>query len=573
MPKGRSRRGPSREGLTVDTAAALRAVANRFGGADGVRKRALLRRASRGALRDTAALLAYHDVLLFLLAYPESAAMRDLADRELVRVGDAARAIDAGGPGRERIMLEDTGIAWSAITIAFSFPIVRWLVDRYPAIADADSFGGGGELLAEWLRHALPPAEFALIDTSEDDPEALLEAGADGCRGNRLAWLVAQLDRLPCEDTLREAIFDSLQLYVTLRPRDTPLSRTFARGLTGPTFFHRDSLMRGADVDRLLATRLSRPRRLTRREAESLVDAGRAVLAMLGRETDPITHADDAGTRYFDLGRGVAIALYSARPARRNPLDTHIGYVLFKNTVPVGYGGGWPFLGRCRIGINIFAPFRGGESAFLMASVLRVYAQLFSVERFIVEPYQFGAGNREGLESSAFWFYYRLGFRPVERKLQGLASDEFERMEREHGYRPPLAVLRRFTRSDLERVVLHNSTPACDAAELSDAVTAWIVSRFAGRRDRAVAFAERRVMAALGRAPMSRWGNAELAALRAFAPLLAQIGDLDRWPRRDKARLAALVRAKARDEFRHFALMTGFARLREALNAVAARVR
>ena len=39
---------------------------------------------------------------------------------------------------------------------------------------------------------------------------------------------------------------------------------------------------------------------------------------MLGRETDPITHADVARTRYYALGRGVTIALYSALPARRS---------------------------------------------------------------------------------------------------------------------------------------------------------------------------------------------------------------------------------------------------------------
>ena len=116
-------------------------------------------------------------------------------------------------------------------------------------------------------------------------------------------------------------------------------------------------------------------------------------------------------------------------------LDSTLATSCSKNRVPIAYGGGWPFLGTCKIGISIFAPFRGGESAFLMVSVLRVYAQLFAVERFVVEPYQFGAGNREGLESGAFWFYFRLGFRPVEPKLHAVALDEFEQMRRKPGYR------------------------------------------------------------------------------------------------------------------------------------------
>ena len=571
----RSPGGPGRgspfAALTLDAVAALRSVANRFGGAEAARKRSLLDAAAHAALTDVDALLAYHDVLLFLLAYPESVAMRVRAQRELDRVAQAACAIDANGPARARGKLSGTGIAGSTITIAFSHAIARWLVARYPHCADVDSFGARGPLLAEWLRRALPPAEFALIDAHEDAPDALLEAAAAGFRGSRLAWLLNALQRVACDDAVREALFDALDAFIALRPAASTLSRTYARGRAAPVFYHRAPLMRGVDADRLLATPLPPSPRLSRGDRVRLTDAGRAVLAMLGRETDPITHADPRRTRLVDAGRGVTLALYSARTERRNPLDSHIGYVLFKNGVPVGYGGGWPFLGRCKIGINIFAPFRGGESALLMASVLRVYAHCFAVERFIVEPYQFGAGNREGLASGAFWFYYRLGFRPVDARLRDLAYAEFARMAREPGYRPPLPVLRRFTRSDVERVVVAGARPACDPADLSEAVTAWIAARFGGRREAAVAYAERRVSAALGPSRVGRWSDAERAALRAMAPVLAQVPDLHAWPARDKARLATLIRAKAGDEYRYFATMARLPRLRDALDAIAGR--
>jgi hypothetical protein len=538
--------------LEPATVAALRSVANRFGSADGARKLALLRAAADAPLCDVEVLLAYHDVLLFLLAYPATAGMRSLAARELARVAAMARDIDAHGTAGARARLRGSGIAWSEITIAYSYPIALWLVSRYPGCADVDSFGARGALLAKWLRHALPPAEFELVDSGDDAPETLLEAATTGWRGSRLAWLVAQFERLPCDSALREALYDSLDLFLTLNPRDAPISRTFVSGLAAPAFYHRSPLLRGVDADRLIATPLPPARRLGRDACQHLVDAGRAVLAMLGRETDPI-----------------AIALYSALPARRGALDSHIGYVLFKNSVPIGYGGGWPFLGTCKIGINIFAPFRGGESAFLMASVLRAYAQLFAVERFVVEPYQFGAGNREGLESGAFWFYFRLGFRPVDPKLRALALDEFEQMRRKSGYRTSLSVLRRFTRSDLERSTVPGARAACDAAALSEATTAWIGTRFHGRRDRAEAAALRGVVSALELQEARGWNDDERKALRAMAPVLVQIADLHAWPAREKRRLAALIRAKGGDEYRYFALMAGFARLRSGLNAIA----
>jgi len=558
---------PARQ-LEAETVTALRAAANRFGRADDASGLALLRRAADEAIGDRTVLLAYHDVLLFLLAYPATAAMRSLAARELTRVAAAARDIDAHGPERARGSLRGSGIAWSEITIAYGYPIVHWLVTRFPECADIDSFGDRGVLLGQWLRHGLPPTEFELLACGEDSPEALLEAGTKGWRDSRLAWLVAQFERLPCDPALRETLYDSLEAFVSLNPRDAPISRTFARGLPAPVFYHRVPLLRSVDADRVIATALPRAHRLGRDARQQLIDAGRGVLAMLGRETDPITHADIKRTRHYNLGRGVDIALYSATPAQRTALDSHIGYVLFKNTVPIGYGGGWPFLGTCKIGINIFAPFRSGESAFLMASVLRVYARLFAVERFVVEPYQFGAGNREGLESGAFWFYFRLGFRPVKPKLRALALDEYEQIRLTPGYRTPLSVLRRFARSDLERPLIQGAQAACDPALLSQAVTAWIASRFRGRRDRAEAAALRSVAAALGIGDAAGWNDDEHRALRAMAPVLAQIKDLHAWPGPDKRRLVTLIRTKGGDEFRYFALMASFARLRSALNAV-----
>ena len=100
----------------------------------------------------------------------------------------------------------------------------------------------------------------------------------------------------------------------------------------------------------------------------------------------PMVIADPARVAWYDLPRGASIALYVQQALHRSPLDAHVGFVLFKNGLPVGYVGGWPFLGSCRIGINIFAPYRGGESAYLFCQVLRTYARLFGVDRFVAAP-------------------------------------------------------------------------------------------------------------------------------------------------------------------------------------------
>jgi len=553
--------------LETDAVDALRATALRFGGEHAARKRAAIKACAACDIDDPTTLVAYHDCLLCLCAYPETRALRDDARAELNRVAAAARRIAEGGPTRVRARLANSGIAWTGVTINFGWDIARWLVRRFPQRAEIDSFGDDGAAPQAVLAEALSPMEFELAASAESSWEFVDSASA-GRRGTRLAWLVDAFLRLPCSDALREHLFDTLRTFIVIAPRDSMLSRTRVRGLPARTFFHRGGLLRSVDLPALLADPLPAPRRLSAADRLHVVDAGRAMLAALGRETDAIALAYPPGVAWYELGRGVALALYTMRPDRRSPVDSHVGMMLFKNTIPVGYGGGWPFLGSCKIGVNVFAPFRGGESAYLFAQVLRVYRERFAVGRFVVEPSQFGGTNREGLQSGAFWFYYRLGFRPVERRSAALAAAEWARVRADPAYRTPIAALRRFTGSDMELRL--DDAPDCEPAALSDAATAWIARCHGGDRTAAERAAVATVARALGAAGHVRWDAEEQRAFRALALLFVQIPGLDRWPASDRRALVALARAKGRDEFRFHDLLARHRRLREALAALGA---
>ncbi len=545
----------------------LRRLALTFDASSAARKSSALARCASRAIEDPKALIAYHDCLLCLLAYPQTRALRDAAAAELARVAVAARRIATAGPSRARAKLANSGIAWTPVTISFGWDIARWLVRRFATHAEIDSFGDDGVALATVLAAALPAMESELVATDERSA-ALLDHASAGRRGTRLAWLVAAFERLRCDDTLRAQLFDSLQAFIAIEPADSMLSRTFVRGLPAPTFFHRDGLVRSVELASLIERPLPAPRRLTPAARRHVVDAGRAMLAALGRETDAIALAYPDGVAWHELGRGVAVALYTMEAARRSPLDSHIGMMLFKNGIPVGYGGGWPFAGTCRIGVNIFTPFRGGESALLFGQVLRVYRQRFAVGRFVVEPSQFGGTNKEGLQSGAFWFYYRLGFRPIDARSARLASDEWARMRADRTYRTEIPVLRKFTGSDIELRL--RDVPECEPADLSSAVTAWIGAHHDGDRSRALSAARRRVLRALGGIDERRWPRDQQIAFHELALVVAQIGDLRRWPAADKRALLGWMRAKGGDEFRFHERLSRHRRLRDALRGLAA---
>jgi hypothetical protein len=561
--------------LELSHVTALRAAAVQFGGRHARAKLERVLACARHELVAPDVLLAYHDLLLFLLAYPESAELLALARRELDRVADAARRIAEHGPARDRARLRQSGIAWSEVTADFSYPLARWLCRRHPGRGAFDSFGDAKAPLASVLHAALPAIEHELLARCEHDPDGLLAAAAGDDPAVRLAWLVGSFARLDCTETLRDHLFASLRPYLTIRPADSTLSRTFVRGLPAPTYFHREGLLRRFEPRAILDVPLPAAQRLTVPKRNALVDAARAMLAVLGRETDAITLADPKGVRYFALGRGIGVALYAMVPDRRDALDSHVGFVVFKNGLPVGYGGGWPFLGTCKIGVNVFPPYRGGESALLFCQVLRVYRQVFGVARFVVEPSQFGGGNREGLASGAFWFYYRQGFRPIDARQAGLAAAAFARMEAEPGYRVPVGELRRLTRADIEWRLgaddWYGDRPhGIDPADVSLLASRWIVARFAGDRTRAETAALRHVGAALDAQHRERWTAPERRAFASLAFVVAQIPALARWPAADKRALVALMRAKGSDEFRFHDLLRRHHRLQVALEVLTA---
>ncbi len=115
-----------------------------------------------------------------------------------------------------------------------------------------------------------------------------------------------------------------MQPFIVIRPGRSILSRTFARGLPAPTFYHRDALPRRIDLPALVDLPLPAPRRLSSAERQQVVDVGRAVLAALGRETDAIALAYAQGRALLrSRARHRARALHdAARSARARSIRT-----------------------------------------------------------------------------------------------------------------------------------------------------------------------------------------------------------------------------------------------------------
>jgi hypothetical protein len=383
-----------------------------------------------------------HDALLFIATHPASRDVHVRAERELQRMPVHVRRLAAKFG---ETSLDNTGLPGTALATTFSLALTEALVARYPGAVELLEIAGEPVLAMAVLRTALDPVEQEQLSEETLRLGAWLDRYAGKRRDARLRGLLRLGRQLRAAEPLREAIFSALRVFVRWRLGDQAPSLALARAGTATVFVHDAGLER---LPALTWRHLAQPT-----TSVALSPGGRAQLAALAqgvlatqfRETDPITYAHAAETELHDLGRGIQIALFYMRAEHKLALETYACYLLFKNRIPVAYGGGWALGPQCRFGVNVLPPFRGGESTLLVAALLRLYADRFGARLFAVEPYQIGKGNPDGIRSASFWFYYRLGFRPAQSALAALAADEFGRLS--SGVKTTPAVLRALAES------------------------------------------------------------------------------------------------------------------------------
>lgn len=448
--------------------------------------------------------------------------------------------------------LHNSGIAGTAVVAAFSLAITGWLVKRFGDDVTLASVEGDPELVIALLEPTLDPMEQEVLSEQPLRWPAWRARHLGRGRAAQLRRLLHLLNRLPGEPAEQEASFATLRVFVRWEVApDAPVLTTgrFARGAPG---FHPGELGRRAGPRDAWREGPGRRLRLDGNDRRTLVDLARGTLASLLSETEPFSHASEAEVELHDLGQGIQVALFPCIPARKLALEAYVGYLLLKNHVPVAYGGGWVLGRQARFGINVLPPFRGGESAVLLAQLLRVYAHRFGLRCFLVEPFQIGKGNPDGIRSGAFWFYWRLGFRPRQPSLLAVAEREARRL-RAPGTRTAPALLRRLSES-----VMTWDTPLAehwdpiDVDQVGAHVSRYILTEFDGDRAAAQAAAAR----ALGLRD------------RRLAVLLAALPPEDGWSRGEITRLDRIMALKDHAELRQAVALRQHQGLMRALAGV-----
>jgi hypothetical protein len=546
----------------------LLALKDQFGPGAGPAKLAALRDLRGVTMTTDWQLSQLHELLCFWRAYPDDA--RVLRTVERVLAGFGLRQ-DLRRVARRLVA---SGIAGTDIVYQFKFLTALWLSERWP-----------GRLRLEWPRlddesrvtQALIPLALAPevpgLDEAPREGRAWM-AALCGPTATDAEWLVGRVAALPAPALVKDRYYEDLGLSCRLSPGpDTP-SRTMARFEGAPVVFQRGPLRRGRpDLRAEVEIPPEGVRSVTRAEADALVELARCAMVTRQRDLDAFVWADPRDVRLVDCGAGLQFVLIGCTPSRRFLLESMYGVLTLKNGVPIGYALASGLMQYAEVAYNVFETFRGSEAAHVYGRLLATVRWLFDARVYTVHPYQLGDGNDEGLDSGAWWFYYKLGFRPRARRATTLVSRELNRLDREPGYRTSRKTLERLVRDRLywspSPVPRGALVEALRLDRIGLAVSRAMAARFGADRERASEVCSDEAADVLGVANWRRLAPGERVAWARWAPLLSILPGLAEWPGADRHALADVVRAKGgRYESDYVRKFDAHARLRAAVVAL-----
>ena len=540
----------------------LEASRNRLGRGDAAVLNKLLTALLKFEFTDPHELNRFHECLLFLRAFPHAASHIPRVERLLNTFHQRIEKLRSTNADLSIFDDFDTsGIAGTIMQDTLSFDVVQWLVRRIPHNVEIAWDDYWDDYASERARGSLWPRFIPLLQ-EDADVEANIpwQRWLDAARGRRnpLLWLITRFEPLPLPERERAELYDSLRLPIRWKLENLKLSRS--RNWMRPRrfYFHTAPLIQRREVS--LSWELSQPvpkfEKLSPSAGEAVMHSIREVMVVRYRELYGTTLGDPRSVVRADLGRGVVMHFWGLPPTRRLPLRAYLAGFTLKNGVPINYV---EAIGLCEwieVGFNTFYTYRQGETAWIYAQALRCLRALTSAKWISIYPYQIGQNNDEAIDSGAFWFYRKLGFRPGRADLLKLCEREEEKLAADPQYRTPPRTLKRLAEAHMFFSTQETgNSPNFSAGEsgpwdtFSSRNLGLLVSRRMARefngdiqkiRQASVGFTTR----ALNLNP-SRWTQVQRESLENCSLFLALLPDLPGWSPREKQLLIRLIRSKS----------------------------
>lgn len=522
--------------------ARLERLQHRFDPGAEAERLALLRQLERTALRTPGAVRRLHELACVALACPDSPRVRQLAGRLLSRfhLREDLR--------RYRRRLDSSGIAGTDTRFRFFAPTALWLARRWPRQLAFDwPAWDDPERLREVLALLAVHGETPGLDEWDLGLRGWLQRMCPPAMGDA-AFVLRRLAARLGDPFVFERVVDGMDAPMVLRAGPGTPSRSHGWRMPRRLTWQRAAPSRERPDLNVELARQPVVRAVSPREGRCLIDLALGAMVTHERDLDVFSYGDPCDVRVVDCGAGLQFVAVGALPERRLLLESVYGYLTLRNGVPTGYVLTSALYGSAEVAFNVFETFRGLEAAATYARVLAMTRHLFGAEAFTVFPYQLGgAGNDEGLDSGAWWFYRKLGFEPRHREARRLMHREEARLAQDPAYRSSRAILRRLGEYNLywqpgqQRRDVMGVVPL---ANIGLAVTDFIALHGGGEPDRGTARCVREARRLLGAGPTRRWSAGERQSFERWAPLVLALPGVARWSPAERRALVAVMRAK-----------------------------
>lgn len=516
-----------------------------FGDGASEAKRELLEVLESSVLGSAAQVVRLHELLCFQRAYPDDAELLEIVERLLARFG---RRRDLR---RYREELDSSGIAGTTISYSFFWFTALWLARKWPEGLRIDwDWFEGKPLLSSRLVVLMSYSESLALEEAWFEPREWIDRLRASTETDGV-FVVERFAGLDASPFWREQIFEEMDIPFRLEPGETTPNRSHARYRPSPVVFQETDLETSRDA---FSGALRRPPRAVRTvrpaEARALIDLARGAMISRSRDLDVFIHADRRDVRLMDCGRGLQFACYGTIPERRQMLDAVYGFLILKNGVPIGYFLTSALFRSALVAYNIFDTYRGGEAAYVYGRALAMVRHIFEAEAFGIETYQLGHNNPEALESGAWWFYYKLGFRPRDPAVLRLVDRELGRLRKRPSYRSSVATLEKLAAVEMYLELDPKSEPREDLVGLIARenvglrISRYLADRFGADRERGIRVCAREAAELLDASSRSDFTAGERLAWNRWAPLVLVLPRVERWSAGAKQRLVEIIRAK-----------------------------
>lgn len=402
----------------------------------------LIKELNKLSINNPAIILSYHQTLLFIITHCPNKDLRELVEKELNRIAFLIKK----NKWQQSDELLDSGLPYTYMLTRFSCDAFSYLSKNNSIKLELNSLENE-QFDLNALMSLTMPSLFAEETTLAYEKEELLKRfGVD--KKSEFKFLLNQIQGMDANQVIKDYLWQLLNPFVYISSNKKEYSKSFNK-ISFSSFYYQTELLKNFNQIELLAKKLPTVKKLDVDKKQHLIEVIKNSMLLSMRETDTSIYMDENTLHYYELERGYSIAIYGMIAERQLPIQSYIGFNLFKNGYTVAYGGSWIFGRHAMFGLNLFPEYRGGESGYLMCQILRTYIQVFQLTYIEVDSYMFGNGNEDGIKSAAYWFYYKHGFRSVDKSIQKLAEKEKIKIGKNKNYRTSEKTLMHFAQSNM----------------------------------------------------------------------------------------------------------------------------